>query len=228
MDGCGAIFSLILRRVTNSRRPLSKRFGGICGRWRKGILIRPFPWGHFTDVQSIYQLACIVIMILLLASLNYILITVSNAASRSQESWLTKGDGCGEGQRDLPVVGGDAADRVDCESVGMVVALAGVPFLKTVIGSGVGYADISWREVLVAALVLALGLGLVAGYYPAMLISRLKPVSVIKSFSAFRIRPRFSSDTGRRAVRCCVVLMMAAFVIDRQMELYQPQRPWIR
>jgi len=101
--------------------------------------------------------------------------------------------------------------------VGMGLALAGVPFLKSVIGSGVAYADLSWGEVLVAAVALAIVLGLLAGYYPAMLISRLKPVSVLKSFSAFRIRPRFSRVLVVVQFACCVVLMMGALVIDRQM-----------
>jgi putative ABC transport system permease protein len=177
-----------------------------------------FPWGHFTDVQSIYQLACIVVIILLLASLNYILITVSNAAARSQEVGVRKVMGAGRGSVIFQFWVETQLIVLFAVGVGIVLALAGVPFLKTVIGSRVGYADISWREVLVAALALALGLGLLAGYYPAMLISRLKPVSVIKSHSAFRIRPRFSRILVVVQFACCVVLMMSALVIDRQMD----------
>jgi putative ABC transport system permease protein len=193
----------------------------------KGLGLRPlaeghfnpsFPWGHYTDIQSIYQLACIVVVILLLASLNYILITVSNAASRSQEVGLRKVMGAGRGSVIFQWWVETQLIVLFAVGVGIFLALAGVPFLKTVIGSGVGYADISWREVLVAALVLALGLGLLGGYYPAMLISRLKPVSVIKSFSAFRIRPRFSRILVVIQFSCCVVLMMSALVIDRQMD----------
>jgi len=193
----------------------------------KGLGLRPlaeghfnpsFPWGHYTDVQSIYQLACIVVIILLLASLNYILVTVSNAASRSQEVGVRKVMGAGRGSVILQFWVETQLIVLFAVGVGIVVALAGVPFLKTVIGSGVGYGDISWREVLIAARALALGLGLLAGYYPAMLISRLKPVSVIKSFSAFRIRPRFSRILVVVQFACCVVLMMSALVIDRQMD----------
>ena len=175
-------------------------------------------WGHFTDVRSIYQLACIVVVILLLASLNYVLITVSNAASRSQEIGIRKVMGAGRGSVVLQFWVETQLIVLIAVAVGMGLAVAGVPFLKVVIGSGVRYADISWGEVLVASLALALLLGLLAGYYPAMLISRLKPVSVIKSFSAFRIRPRFSRILVVVQFTCCVVLMMAAFVIERQMD----------
>jgi putative ABC transport system permease protein len=174
-------------------------------------------WGHFTDVQSIYQLGCIVVVILLLASLNYILITVSNAASRSQEVGVRKVMGAGRGSVIFQFWVETQLIVLMAVGVGMGLALAGVPFLKTVIGSGVGYVDLSWGQVLVAAVALAIILGLLAGYYPAMLISRLKPVSVIKSHSAFRIRPRFSRFLVVVQFACCVVLMMGALVIDRQM-----------
>jgi putative ABC transport system permease protein len=174
-------------------------------------------WGHFTDLQSIYQLGCIVVIILLLASLNYILITVSNAASRAQEVGVRKVMGAGRGSVIFQFWVETQLLVLFAVGLGIGLAMAGIPFLKTVIGSGVRYADLSWREVLAAGVALAVALGLPAGYYPAMLISSLKPVSVIKSFSAFRIRPRFSRILVVVQFACCVVLMMAALVIDRQM-----------
>ena len=175
-------------------------------------------WGHYTDVKSIYQLACIVVVILLLASLNYVLITVSNVASRSQEIGVRKVMGAGRGSVILQFWVETQLIVAIAVILGMGLAVAGLPLLKSVIGSGVGYADISITEVSVAAVVLALLLGVLAGYYPAMLISRLKPVSILKRFSAFRIRPQFSRVLVVVQFTCCVVLMMAAFVINRQME----------
>ena len=175
------------------------------------------PWGHYTDVKSLYQLACIVVVILLLASLNYVLITVSNAVSRSQEIGVRKVMGAGRGNVILQFWVETQLIVAFAVLVGMGLALLGVPLLNKVIGSGVTYGSISWGEVLVAGLALAIGLGVLAGYYPAMLISRLKPVSILKSFSAFRVRPRFSRVLVVVQFTCCVVLMMAAFVINRQM-----------
>src|SRR5580704_9531629 len=48
------------------------------------------PWGHYTDAKNIYQLACLVIIILLIASLNYVLLVISNASARSQEVGVRK------------------------------------------------------------------------------------------------------------------------------------------
>jgi putative ABC transport system permease protein len=174
-------------------------------------------WGHYTDAKAIYQLLCIVVVILLLASLNYVLITVSNAAARSQEVGVRKVLGAGrrsiilQSWMETQLTAGIAV------VVGVLLSLLGMPLLRSVIGSGVVFSDLSAAEMLGAALVLAILLGLLAGYYPALLISRLKPISILKSFSSVRINPRFSRVLVVVQFTCCVVLMTAAFVIDRQM-----------
>ncbi len=204
--------------------------------WNKGVPasvrdsygwhLRPFAdchynvstdWGHYTDAKGIYQLLCIVVIIVLLASLNYVLITVSNAAARSQEVGVRKVLGAGRGNVILQFWVETQLLVGMAVIVGVGLALAGVPLLKEVIGSGVRLEDISWGQVLGASVVLALVLGLLAGYYPALLISGLKPVSILKSFSSVRINPRFSRVLVVVQFTCCVVLMTAAFVIDRQM-----------
>lgn len=175
-------------------------------------------WGHYTDIHSIYQLICIVIVILLLASLNYVLITVSNAAARSQEIGVRKVMGAArwnvvlQSWTETQLIVGLAT------MVGLLLSWAGIPLLYKAIDSGVTAADIVWRDVFIGTLTLALLLGLLAGFYPALLISRLKPVSILKSFQTFRISPRFSRVLVVFQFSCCVLLMMVAFVIDRQME----------
>src|SRR6185295_8863106 len=54
------------------------------------IILRPFadahynvsePWTHFTDLKAIYQLSGLAIIILLIACLNYILLTLTGTVS---------------------------------------------------------------------------------------------------------------------------------------------------
>jgi len=174
-------------------------------------------WGHHTNAKAIYQLLCLVAVILLLASLNYVLVTVSNAAARSQEVGVRKVMGAGRGSIILQswvetqlVVGLSVA-------FGVLLSWMGMPLLRLAIGSGVTVASLSWGEVFLAAVVLAVLLAILAGYYPALLISRLKPLSVMKSFGSVRINARFSRMLVVVQFTCCVVLMTAAFVISRQM-----------
>jgi len=174
-------------------------------------------WGHYTNVKAIYQLFCIVGVILLLASLNYVLMTVSGAAARSQEVGVRKV--MGAGRRGIILQSWVATQLTVGIAVGFGLLLSWLcmPLLKTVIGSGVSFSSLSWTDVTLGAVGLSLTLGILAGYYPAMLISRLKPVSIMKSFSSVRINPRFSKALVVIQFTCCVVLMAAAFIISRQM-----------
>jgi len=178
-------------------------------------------WGHYTDAKSIYQLMSIVVVILLLASLNYILITIANAASRTQEVGVRKVMGAGRWSIVFQSWLETQLMVAIAVVIGLALAVLGLPMLQRVIGSGVTYATVSWRAAFVMALVLAVALGLVAGYYPALLISRLKPAAMIKSFATFKVNPRFSRVLVVIQFTCCVVLMMGAFVIDRQMHYIQ-------
>lgn len=174
-------------------------------------------WGHYTNIKSIYQLGCIVIVILLLASLNYVLITVSGAAARSQEVGVRKVMGAArwnviwQSWTETQLTVGIAT------IIGVGLSWAGIPLLQRAIDSGVVAAEISWTDVFAGALSLAFLLGLLAGFYPALLISRLKPVGILQSFQTFRINPRFSRLLVIFQFSCCALLMMAAYVIDRQM-----------
>jgi putative ABC transport system permease protein len=178
-------------------------------------------WSHYTDAKAMYQLACIVLVILLLASLNYVLITVANAAARQQEVGIRKVMGA---QRRGIILQSWVETQLTAGIavvIGLIIAWACVPLLRSVMGAAIGYGDIALGEMVGAAVVLAVLLGLLAGYYPALLISRLKPVSIIKSFSTFRVNPRFSRVLITIQFTCCVVLMIAAFVINRQMDFVQ-------
>ena len=174
-------------------------------------------WGHYTNAKMIYQLSCLVVVILVLASLNYVLVTVSNAASRSQEVGVRKVMGAGRGSivlqswLETQLIVGLAV------GLGLLLSWAGIPLLHLAFGSEVHFSSLSWGEVALAVLALAVALAIIAGYYPALLISRLKPVSVMKSFSSVRINSRFSRVLVVVQFACCVVLMAAAYIISRQM-----------
>ena len=174
-------------------------------------------WGHYTNAKMIYQLLCLVAVILLLASLNYVLVTVSNAASRGQEVGVRKVMGAGKGAiilqswLETQLIVGLAV------GFGLLLSWIGMPLLHVAIGSGVSFSSLSLGDVVLATLVLAVVLALIAGYYPALLISRLKPVSIMKSFSSVRINSRFSRVLVVVQFTCCVVLMAAAYIISRQM-----------
>jgi len=175
------------------------------------------PWGHYTDAKSIYQLSCLVAIILLIASLNYILLVISNAAARTQEIGIRKVLGANRKKVILQF-------WIETQLVIIVSIVFGLVLLRPllilfnhVMQTEIVLANFSWKEIIVPLIVLALVLGVIAGYYPALILSKMKPVSIIKSFQTFKINPRFSKIMVAIQYTGCVVLMFAAFVINRQM-----------
>lgn len=191
------------------------------------LYLRPFaeshynvsaPWGHYTNAKNIYQLACLVIIILLIASLNYILLTVSNASSRSQEVGVRKVMGANR----LSIIWQFWAET---QVVVILSVLAGLlltaillPLFNYVMNTTLSLSNFSWKEIALASVMLSFILGILAGYYPALLISKMKTVTVIKSFQTFKVNPRFSRILVIAQYSACVVLMIAAFVITKQMQ----------
>ncbi|MGN6601463.1 MAG: ABC transporter permease [Ginsengibacter sp.] len=176
------------------------------------------PWGHYTDANKMYQLACLVIIILLIAALNYVLLGISNAASRSQEIGVRKVLGA----KRISVIAQFWVETllvtVIAVSLGFILMQLLLPLFNRLMDSQINFADFSLFYVIAALVALALFLSLIAGYYPALLLSKLRPASVIKSFQTFKINPRLSKVMVIVQYTACVVLMIAAFVISRQMQ----------
>jgi putative ABC transport system permease protein len=175
------------------------------------------PWGHYTDAKNIYQLACLVIIILLIASLNYVLLVISNAAARSQEVGVRKV--MGANRRSIIMQFWIETQIIVLISVmiGLVLTMVLLPLFNSIIGSDLHTTDISWKDIIPGVVFLCFILGILAGYYPALVISRMKPVTILKSFRTFKINPNFSKVLMVLQYTASVVLMMSAFIINRQM-----------
>lgn len=175
------------------------------------------PWGHYTDAKNIYQLACLVIIILLIASLNYVLLVISNAAARSQEVGVRKV--MGANRRSIIMQFWVETQIIVLISVmiGLVLSMVLLPLFNSILGSDLRAKDITWKDIIPGVLFLCIILGILAGYYPALIISRMKPVTILKSFRTFKINPNFSKVLVVLQYTASVVLMMSAFIINRQM-----------
>jgi putative ABC transport system permease protein len=176
-----------------------------------------FPWGHYTDAKNIYQLACLVIIILLIASLNYVLLVISNASARSQEVGVRKVMGANRKSIILQFWVETQIIILISVIIGLALALFLLPLFNNIIGTDLGINNINWKDVLPAVVVLCFTLGILAGYYPALIISKMKPVSILKSFRTFKINPNFSRVVVVLQYTGSVVLMISAFIINRQM-----------
>jgi putative ABC transport system permease protein len=176
------------------------------------------PWAHYTNAKSLYQLACLVVIILVLASINYILLTVANGAARSKEVGVKKILGAKKGSVILQFWVETQLVVLLAVVVGAAIAWTVLPVYNRLTDSSISLAEFSVPEILGALLALSLLLGLLAGYYPALIISKMKPISLVRSGQTFKINPRFSKIMIVAQYTACIALMMGTWVINRQMK----------
>jgi putative ABC transport system permease protein len=135
------------------------------------VSLRPFAeshynqsegWEHYTDSKNIYQLICLAIVILLIACLNYILLTLTT-------------------------------------------------------GSVLDLSYFSFTDIAILLTGLAILLGLLAGIYPALAMSGLRPLNIMRGFSAYKISPVLSKSLIVVQFSICIILVISALAINKQM-----------
>ena len=174
-------------------------------------------WGHYTDKKNLYQLACLAIIILFIAALNYVLLTISRAAARSQEVGIRKVMGAQSRSVIMQFWVETQVLVLIAVVFGIILSQILLPIFNHLLGTQISLLDFSFSEIVISALLISIALGLFAGYYPAWLLSRMPPVSAMKSFRTFKMNPRFSTALVILQYSVCVILMASAFIINRQM-----------
>jgi putative ABC transport system permease protein len=190
------------------------------------IYLRPFAqahynqsegWAHYTDLKNIYQLLCLTIIILLIACLNYVLLTLTSAISRSQDVGVRKTIGAGRLQIVLQYYTETQLLAFIAVIAGFALAIACLPFFNGLTGATINVSSFSFISIAAMLFVLAVILGLLAGIYPALAMSGLKPLNIMRGFSAYRISPVLSKSLVVLQYAICIVLVISALVINRQM-----------
>lgn len=175
------------------------------------------PWGHYTNSRNIYVLSCLAVVILLIAALNYVLLSVAGVAARAQEASVRKVMGAGKTSILLQFWVETQLLVLAAVGAGMLLAWVLMPMFNMLLDAKVSWRQLPLTDIVLAILGLSFALGIVAGYYPALLMARMKAVSVLKGTGTFKINPRLSRVLVVLQYTACIILMMAAFIMNRQM-----------
>ncbi len=133
------------------------------------------------DRRTITTFAIVALLILFMASINFINLATARASQRAREVALRKVLGARRNQLVVQFL----AESLLITGVAMLVALAlvelGLPFLSDFLNSDLRVAYFG-RDGLVAPItILFLAVGLAGGLYPALYLSRYRPAAVLKA-----------------------------------------------
>ncbi len=184
-------------------------------------LYEDFLGGYVVSRQTLWGLTSLAIFLILIASFNFINLTTAQARRRRKEVGVRK------------VVGSTRWQLVS-QFLGETLVLATVSGL---LSSGLLIGLLTWlnqslpiisldlrpdASVWVFSAGLMLLVALLAGFYPAVVLSKFEPVTVLKN-SVTPQRERFSLRQGLIVLQFCITygLLVGTFVASRQMDFFQ-------
>lgn len=182
--------------------------------------------GPSGDIRYVYLLATIGIMLLLIAGINFVNLTTAHAGERARETGVRKVLGAQRGQ----LIGQYLGESLVIALLAAVVAAICIALLLPVFGNlvdkpltvGLNGAWSLW--LLLPAL--ALLVGLTAGLYPALVLSKFPPAQALKSTGGTQTR----SSTWLRHLlvvsqfTAATVLFAGTLIVNQQLDLFQNKK----
>jgi len=160
------------------------------------------------DIASVYLFSAIALFILLLACINFMNLTTARGASRAWEASMRKVMGAGR----LQLVRQFLSEAMLQALLALVLALVLVEWLLPVFnvlsGKALTFQLFSGWLIPAALIGLVLGIGVLAGSYPALYFSGFQPVAMLKGMSG-----RDGSATLRKALVVFQFAVSCALII---------------
>ncbi|HEX6227155.1 MAG TPA: ABC transporter permease [Chryseolinea sp.] len=158
------------------------------------------------SAKTVYSLLVIAIFIIVIAWVNYINLSTARAIERAKEVGIRKVMGSLRSQLIFQFLAESAIVNIIAAALAFVLFQTGLPFFRTITGQPLSL-DIVGSATFWYVYLAILGVGtLLSGFYPAIVLSSFKPVTVLKG--KFR-----TSSHGQRLRQGLVVFQFGATVI---------------
>ncbi|MDX1531937.1 MAG: ABC transporter permease, partial [Rhodothermales bacterium] len=181
-----------------------------------------FEMGPNGSMATVWAFSSIAAFILLLAGVNYVNLATARSAQRAKEVGVRKTLGSGRGALVRQFLAESVLLCAGALVVAVVLVLVALPAFNALTGKALGVADLLRPGFLLALPVLAVGVGLLAGAYPALVLSHFEPARVLKG--------RFVAGGSGRWLRSGLVvfqfaisiaLIVSTAVVYRQLQYMQ-------
>jgi putative ABC transport system permease protein len=181
--------------------------------------LHPLASGGTGDIRTLRIFLACGILVLLTACINFMNLATARSARRAREVGLRKVVGAARGQIIRQFIGESLLYAGFSLVLGLAIAILGVPLLNRLTGQLVSASDLGRNGVIPIMLGVTVLTGLVSGSYPALYLSGLKPVRVLKG----ALKDRGSKGSLFRKVlvvaqfTISVILIISAMIFGRQL-----------
>ncbi len=176
------------------------------------------------DIDSIMVLGAVAIVILLIASINYVNLSTARSTSRAKEVGVRKVIGAAKHNLVLQFL----LESVLITTIATILALGmtelALPWLNEFTGKNITTTLLSDKWVLLLVLTLPLVVGVLAGLYPAFYLSHFQAATVLKgSLSSSSKNPMLRKTLVVLQFSISTVLIIATGIIYQQL-MYMQQK----
>jgi putative ABC transport system permease protein len=175
------------------------------------------PWPNFTDLKSLIQLILLAVIAIVIACVNYILLSLSRVAGRSQESGIRKTMGANTWHITKLFLSETLLLVAFSMLIGFVLAIVALPAFSNLSNVPLTPALLLKPETIGILLSICIVLTLAAGMYPAFKMAGISPLSMMRSFGTYKVNPAISKAFLTLQYTTCTVLIVMAIIIAQQM-----------
>ncbi len=156
------------------------------------------------SISNVYIFSIIAIFILLIACINFINLTTARSVERAKEVGIRKVIGAEKRQLGLQFIGESVIISLLAFIVTVILTALFLPYFNELAGKIVSKGIFSTPRHILLLFIISLGIGVLAGIYPAFVLSSFKPVSVLKG----------SFSTGTKGILLRKGLVITQFTIS--------------
>lgn len=170
-------------------------------------------------MRMIYTLGAIALFILMMAAVNFINISIGRAGARLKEIGVRKVLGGLRSQLTFQFLAESCLQTLFAFALAIGMAELLLPTFRELVSKPLGMETIPWATVLPLLLAVSLLTGLLAGIYPALVLSGLKPIQSLKG----KLHKSASGQLLRRSLLViqfglALFLLASVFVVNKQVD----------
>jgi putative ABC transport system permease protein len=179
----------------------------------------PAQRGNITYVNA---LTIIAIFILLIACFNFVNLATAKSLQRAKEVGVRKAIGADKKQLIFQFIGETVLLTFISTLISVALALLFLPWLNNFTNKNISFSLFANPAVIMLFIALTLIVGVLAGFYPALVLSKFKPVKVLKGTVSGDVEPGRIPWLRHSLVvvqfTLSVLLIISAIVVFRQVD----------
>ena len=175
------------------------------------------PFYKNNKLQFLYLIILIGIIIIIIAIINFINLSLAKSSMRSKEIGLRKVAGSSRKNLIVQFIG-EAIVLVLIAVIASIILTEIIkPFFNTIVGKELSIGYIDKPQILLIFLAGAIVIGVLSGFYPAIILSRFNPIKTLNNeVTSGKKRNIFKQSLSIIQITISLVLIIGAIIISKQ------------